>query len=114
MNSVWGFEEVTLDDAFIEEGRAKLNAYNELQRNINSYKAALANLFQDNACTILKDDIQAISDEALAENADAVRKLFADHGADISDVELSGIATALTLVSEPRNDSVVGTFIRSY
>ena len=70
VNSVWGFEEVTLDDAFIEEGRAKLNAYNELQRNINTYKAALANLFQDNACTILKDDIQALSDDALAENAD--------------------------------------------
>ena len=69
-NSVWGFEEVELDDAFIEEGRAKLNAYNELQRNINTYKTALANLFQDNACTILKDEIQALSDEALAENAD--------------------------------------------
>ena len=69
-NIVWGFEEVELDDACIEEGRAKLNAYNELQRNINTYKTALANLFQDNACTILKDEIQALSDEALAENAD--------------------------------------------
>ncbi len=69
-NSVWGFEEVELDEAFIEEGRAKLNAYNELQRNLNTYKAALANLFQDKACTILKDEIQALSDEALAANFD--------------------------------------------
>ena len=59
-----------LDEAFIEEGRAKLNAYTELQQHINTYKTALENLFQDKACTILKDDIQALSDEALAENAD--------------------------------------------
>ena len=70
VNSVWGFEEVTLDESFIEEGRAKLNTYSELQKNINTYKAALTNLFQDKACTILKDEIQALSDEALAENAD--------------------------------------------
>ena len=69
-NSVWGFEEVELDDAFIEEGRAKLNAYTDLQQHINTYKTALANLFEDNACTTLKDEIQALSDEALAENAD--------------------------------------------
>ena len=69
-NSVWGFEEVQLDDAFIEEGRAQLAAYNDLKQHLSSYKAALANLFQDNACTVLKDEIQALSDEALAENAD--------------------------------------------
>ena len=71
-NSIWGFEEVELDEAFIDEGRAKLNAYTELQQHINTYKTALGNLFQDKACTILKDDIQALSDEALAENADFV------------------------------------------
>ncbi|MBP5392572.1 MAG: M60 family metallopeptidase [Bacteroidaceae bacterium] len=69
-NSVWGFEEVELDDEFIEAGRAKLNAYTELQQNINTYKTALGNLFQDKACTVLKDEIQALSDEALAANAD--------------------------------------------
>ena len=71
-NSVWGFEEVDLDEEFIEAGRAKLNAYSELQQHINTYKAALANLFADKACTVLKDEIQALSDEALAENADFV------------------------------------------
>ncbi|MCR5849121.1 MAG: M60 family metallopeptidase [Bacteroidaceae bacterium] len=69
-NSVWGFEEVELDDDFIEAGRAQLNAYSDLVQHLSSYKAALANLFQDNACTVLKDEIQALSDEALAENAD--------------------------------------------
>ena len=68
-NSVWGFEEVELDDAFIEAGRAQLNAYNDLKKNLNTYKAALAELFQDKACTTLKDEIQALSDEALAENS---------------------------------------------
>ena len=69
-NSVWGFEEVQLDDAFIEEGRAQLNAYTDLVQHLSTYKSKLANLFQDKACTVLKDDIQALSDEALAENAD--------------------------------------------
>ena len=69
-NSVWGFEEAELDDEFIEKGRSQLTAFTDLQQHLNSYKAALANLFQDNACTVLKDKIQALSDEALAENAD--------------------------------------------
>ncbi len=69
-NSVWGFEEVELTDEFIAKGRAQLTAYNELRQHLSAYKAALANLFQDNACTVLKDEIQALSDEALAENSD--------------------------------------------
>ena len=69
-NSIWGFEEVELDDAFIEAGREQLATYNQLLQKLNTYKAALANLFQDNACTVLKDEIQALSDEDLAENAD--------------------------------------------
>ena len=69
-NSVWGFEEVELTDAFIEAGREQLATYNTLVRNIPTYTAALDNIFQDKACTILKDEIQALSDEALAENDD--------------------------------------------
>ena len=69
-NSVWGFEEVELDDEFIAAGRAQLAAYNDLKQHLSTYKAALANLFQDKACTVLKDEIQALSDEALAENTD--------------------------------------------
>ena len=69
-NSVWGFEEVDLDEEFIQQGRAQLTAFTDLQNHLNEYKAALANLFQDKACTILKDEIQALSDEALAENSD--------------------------------------------
>lgn len=69
-NSVWGFEEVELEEAFIEEGRAQLTAYRDLLQNLNNYKTALNNLFQDKACAILKDEIQSLSDEALAQNAD--------------------------------------------
>ncbi len=69
-NSVWGFEEVELTDAFIEAGREQLVTYNNLVKNISTYKAALDNLFQDKACTVLKDEIQALSDEALSENPD--------------------------------------------
>lgn len=69
-NSVWGFEEADLDDEFIEKGRAQLNAYTDLVQHLSAYKASLSNLFQDNACTVLKDEIQALSDEVLAENAD--------------------------------------------
>jgi len=69
-NSIWGFEEVELDEAFIEAGREQLATYNDLRLHLSTYKTALANLFQDNACTVLKDEIQALSDDALAENAD--------------------------------------------
>lgn len=69
-NSVWGFEEVELTDDFIEAGRTQLAAYTDLQQHLSAYKTALSHLFQDNACTVLKDEIQALSDEALAENAD--------------------------------------------
>ena len=69
-NSIWGFEEVQLDEDFIQQGRAQLNAFNDLKQHLNEYKTALGNLFQDKACTVLKDEIQSLSDEALAENAD--------------------------------------------
>lgn len=69
-NSIWGFEVADLDEDFVAEGRAKLDKYKELQSNLPTYKSALANLFQDKACTILNDEIQALSDAELAENAD--------------------------------------------
>ena len=68
--STWGFEEVELTDEFIENGRSGLNAYTELKTKQTSYKAVLNRLFKDGACTELNDEIQALSDEALAENAD--------------------------------------------
>ncbi|MBR3857931.1 MAG: M60 family metallopeptidase, partial [Bacteroidaceae bacterium] len=68
--SVWGFEEVELTDEFIENGRSQLTAYTDLMARLNTYKTALGNLFQDNACTILKDEIQALTDEELAANED--------------------------------------------
>ena len=76
-NSVWGFEEASLDEAFIEAGRAQLNTYYDLQRNLSTYKASLENIFKDKACTELKDEIQALSDDALAEN-EVFRTLNAD------------------------------------
>ena len=68
--STWGFEEVELTDEFIENGRSGLNAYNELKSKSTAYKSALNRLFKDGACTELTDEIQALSDEALAENTD--------------------------------------------
>ena len=82
-NSVWGFEEVTLDEAFIEEGRARLAEYTDLQQHLSAYRTALSALFQDNACTVLKDDIQALTDEELAANAD-----FAALNADMKEMVL--------------------------
>lgn len=75
--STWGFEEVELTDEFIQDGRGDLKVYSDLKANLPTYKAALANLFKDNACTELKDGIQALSDDALAENED-FRTLNAD------------------------------------
>ena len=68
--STWGFEEVELSDDFIQKGRDALNDYTSLVANIATYNAALARLFEDKACTTLKADIQALSDEQLQANAD--------------------------------------------
>ena len=68
--STWGFEEVELTDEFIQNGRNGLNAYAELKTKSSTYKSALNRLFKDGACTELNDEIQALSDEELAENAD--------------------------------------------
>lgn len=66
--SIWAFQEVELTDADIEAARSERAAYEELVKNIATYQAHLDNLFQDKACTTLKDDIQALSDEQLAAN----------------------------------------------
>ena len=68
--STWGFEEVELTDEFIQNGRSGLNAYTELKTRQAVFKAALNRLFQDAACTTLNGEIQALSDEELAENDD--------------------------------------------
>jgi len=66
--STWGFEEVELTDEFIQNGRSGINAYADLKSKLSAYKLALNRLFKDGACTELNDEIQALSDEALAEN----------------------------------------------
>ena len=68
--STWGFEEAELTDEFIENGRSGLVAYEELKTKLTTYKSALNRLFKDAACTELNDEIQALSDDALAENED--------------------------------------------
>ena len=69
-SSTWGFEEVELTDEFIQKGREELNAFKNLVANISTYNATLANLFQDKACTTLKEEIQALTDEQLEANTD--------------------------------------------
>lgn len=68
--STWGFEEAQLTEEFIQDGRNSLAIYADLKAKMSDYKAALTNLFADNACTVLKDEIQALSDEELAQNPD--------------------------------------------
>ena len=68
--SVWAFQEVSLSEEDIEAAREALKEYDELVKNLDTYQAHLDNLFQDKACTTLKDNIQALTDEQLAANAD--------------------------------------------
>ena len=84
--STWGFEEVELSDEFIQKGRDALNAYTSLVANIDNYNTALAGLFQDKACTTLKEDIQALSDEQLEANTD-YQALTADMQAMVKKVK---------------------------
>lgn len=68
--SVWAFQEVELSDEDIEAARGERKEYEEQVKNIATYQAALDNLFEDKACTVLKADIQSLSDVQLAANAD--------------------------------------------
>ena len=68
--SVWAFEEVELSEEEIENARGGLKEYEELVKNLNTYQALLDKLFQDKACSKLKDEIQALTDAQLAANAD--------------------------------------------
>lgn len=69
-SSTWGFEEVELTDEFIQNGRKVLADYAQLVANISTYNTTLSNLFQDKACTILKDEIQVLDDDQLEVNSD--------------------------------------------
>ena len=59
-----------LSEEDIEAARGERAEYEELVSKINDLQTALDNLFQDKACTTLKSNIQALSDEQLAANAD--------------------------------------------
>ena len=81
--SEWHFEEVTLTAEDIEAARAGQNAYEDLVKNKTKLQTNLNNLFEDKACTTLKADIQALTDDALAGNED-----FAALNADMKQMVL--------------------------
>lgn len=68
--SVWAFQEVEISAEDIEKARAVQKTYNDLVANKTKLQVNLNNLFEDKACTTLKPEIQALSDEELAGNAD--------------------------------------------
>lgn len=68
--SIWAFQEVELTEEDIENARNERLEYQNIVDNIPIYQAHLNNLFEDYACTVLKSDIQALTDEQLAQNAD--------------------------------------------
>lgn len=68
--SVWAFEKVDITQEEIDAAKASMNEYNTLLSNISSYQKVLDKLFSDKACTTLRSEIQALSDEELAQNQD--------------------------------------------
>lgn len=68
--SVWHFEKVELTDEEIEAARGGQSIYDDLVKNKSKLQTNLNNLFEDKACTILKEEIQSLSDEELAANED--------------------------------------------
>lgn len=69
-NSLWGFAPVELTEEEIADARKNYQDYLDLAGNLASYSTHLQALFADRACTVLKDEIQGLSDEELAANAD--------------------------------------------
>lgn len=68
--SVWAFEKVDISQEEIDAAKESMNEYNTLVSKVSSYQKTLDNLFSDKACTILRSEIQALSDEELVQNSD--------------------------------------------
>ncbi len=68
--SAWQLEEVELSEEVLDEMRQQQAEYDALVKDKARMQLRLISLFEDRACTTLKADIQALSDEALAENED--------------------------------------------
>ncbi|MBO4907035.1 MAG: M60 family metallopeptidase [Bacteroidaceae bacterium] len=68
--SIWALEEVELTDEEIAAARQPYLDYQDLVSNLSTYQAHISNLFADKACTELKPEIAALSNEALAANED--------------------------------------------
>ncbi|MCR4995224.1 MAG: M60 family metallopeptidase [Bacteroidales bacterium] len=68
--SIWHFEKVELSEEEIAAARGQQNVYEDLVANQTALQTSLDNLFEDKACTTLKAEIQALSDDELAANED--------------------------------------------
>ena len=66
--SVWAFQEADVSEEELEAARRDILGYEELVKNKAALQQSLDSLFADKACTVLKEDIQALSDEELAGN----------------------------------------------
>lgn len=66
--SEWHFEKVELSQEEIEAARGGQTAFDDLVKDRTKLQSALNNLFEDKACTTLKPEIQALSDEELEAN----------------------------------------------
>ncbi|MCF0198324.1 MAG: hypothetical protein HUK02_03240 [Bacteroidaceae bacterium] len=69
-NNKWAFVEVNVTDDEIAAAQESYQIYTDAVTNQATYQAALDALFTDKACSQLKSDIQALTDEQLAANAD--------------------------------------------
>ena len=68
--SSWQLETVSLDEQTIAQLRQQETDFTVLQQEQAILQQHLDKLFQDKACTTLKDNIQILSDDALAQNED--------------------------------------------
>ncbi|MBO4613120.1 MAG: M60 family metallopeptidase [Bacteroidaceae bacterium] len=81
--SEWHFVEAEITEEEIEAARAGQTAYEDLVANRSKLQKNLNNLFDNKACTTLKAEIQALTDEQLAANED-----FAALNADMQSMVL--------------------------
>ncbi len=100
-SNIWLFEEVELSEEDIAAAKAEKNYYENLLANLSTIQGHLDNLFADQACTTLKDEIAGLSDEALAENAD-----FKALPADIQSMTLKVKNNTWALQSQTATDAV--------
>ena len=103
--SKWAFEKVNLSQEEIDAARKQYSNYETILANKAAYQKTLLSMFTDKACTTLKSEIQAMSDEELM-NVSGYNELPQDLKNMVLKVKNNTWQTFGSKVQDPSNTTI--------